>query len=105
MGLSHRCARMRLRIKKRTKLKLANKLAYFPLLRLLLFKFWFRMAFLALVFLMVFLSLFLPKVWRTSPPNFLPVVKVSGLDLVQAWSLQRTARKQMAAGHTQVTHP
>ncbi|MGV3773149.1 MAG: hypothetical protein ACO1QB_09630 [Verrucomicrobiales bacterium] len=29
--------------------------------------------------------------WRTSPEGFMPVVRVSGLDMSQAWALKRTA--------------
>ena len=36
--------------------------------------------------------------WTVSPPGFKPVLKVSGLDLVQAWSLKRSALKAAAAG-------
>jgi predicted Zn-dependent protease len=81
-----------------TKEELGDKLGDYPLLRVLLYERWFRLAFLAFALVFVFLALFLPKIWRTSRTGFMPVVKVSGLDLVQAWSLQRTARKAMAAG-------
>lgn len=53
--------------------------------------FWFRIAAVGLVFLLVFLALFLPKIWEVSPPGFLPLVKVSGLDRLQSWQLRRTA--------------
>src|SRR5262249_30239192 len=69
-----------------------------PLLRQLLYERWFRVAFAGLVLFFIFLSLFLPKIWRTSRHGFIPVIKVSGLDLVQAWSLKRTALKAAAAG-------
>jgi hypothetical protein len=77
---------------------LAEKLIRFPLLRLLVLEFWFRLAFLGFVLLLVFLALFLPRIWRVSPRGFRPVIKVSGLDVMQAWSLRRTARQAMAAG-------
>lgn len=35
---------------------------------------------------------------RTSPPGFTPVIKVSSLDLVQVWSLRRSANSRAAAG-------
>ncbi len=66
---------------------------------MLLFKIWFRIIFLCLVLLVIFLPLFLPKIWTTSPPDFMPVIKVSGLDLAQAWSLKRSARRAAAEGH------
>jgi predicted Zn-dependent protease len=78
--------------------QLKDKLVEFPLLRVLFYERWFRVAFGAFVFIFIFLGLFLPKIWRTTPKNFNPVVKVSGLDLLQAWSLKRTAVKATAAG-------
>src|SRR5262245_31446968 len=80
------------------KAKWAAKLENFPLLRILLLEKWFRLAF--LLFLTVFIgaALFLPNIWVTSPKGFLPVVKVSLLDRVQAQSLKRTARKASASG-------
>ncbi|MBI4325180.1 MAG: hypothetical protein HY674_07930 [Chloroflexi bacterium] len=80
------------------KKELSRKLIYYPLLRMLLFKVWFRIIFFCLVLLIVFLSLFLPKIWTTSPDGFMPVIKVSGLDLAQAWSLKRNARRAATAG-------
>src|SRR5215470_17816654 len=76
----------------------AGRLENFPLLRILLLEKWFRAVF--LLFLTVFVGalLFLPKIWVTSPKGFLPVVKVSLLDRVQAWSLKRAGRKAAAAG-------
>ncbi len=81
-----------------TKDELGAKLLNYPLLRLLLYEGWFRLAFAGFVLLFIFLGLFLPKIWRVSEPDFRPVIKVSGLDLVQAWSLKRTALKAAAAG-------
>ncbi|MBI2924802.1 MAG: hypothetical protein HYY24_03750 [Verrucomicrobia bacterium] len=78
--------------------ELAVKLERFPLLRQMLFEFWFRVIVLCGLLGVIFLALFLPKMWVTSPAGFLPVVKVSGLDFAQAWSLKRTARQAMAAG-------
>lgn len=57
------------------------------------YDFWFRVAAAGFVVLVVFLGLFLPKIWQTSPPDFTPVIKVSGLDKVQAWQLRRAALK------------
>jgi predicted Zn-dependent protease len=81
-----------------TKEELGAKLMEYPLLRQLLYERWFRLAFTALVLVFVSMALFLPKIWRSSARGFLPVIKVSGLDLVQAWSLKRTALKEQAAG-------
>lgn len=38
------------------------------------------------------------KVWRTTPKGFRPVVRISLLDHLQAWSLQRSAEESLAAG-------
>jgi hypothetical protein len=95
---------MRMQLDRSLKERLALRLTYNPLLRLLLFKFWFRMAFLGLAAMVLFLALFLPKIWRTSAPGVLPVIKISGLDLAQAWSLKRTARREMEAGRTDRAH-
>ena len=95
---------MRFQISERTKWKLANKVTYNVFLRLLIFKFWFRVSFAAFVLLLLFLALFLPKIWRASPAGMLPVVKVSGLDKLQAWSLKRTAQLEVAGGHPDRAH-
>lgn len=75
-----------------------GNLLNFSLVRLLWFERWFRYAFIAFVLVFVVVGLSLPKIWRTSEPGFLPVIKVSGLDLLQVWSLRRTAMKAAAAG-------
>ena len=49
--------------------------------------------------MLVFLALFIPKIWTVSPSGEIPVIRVSGLDLAQAWSLKRTAIRNMRAGH------
>jgi hypothetical protein len=59
---------------------------------------WFRVAIVGFLLLLIFLGLFLPKIWRVSPPNSIPEIKISGLDKFQAWSLQRAARKAAARG-------
>jgi hypothetical protein len=84
--------------------RLARRLTYNYFLRLLLFSFWFRLAFLGLVAMLVFLALFLPKIWRVSEAGTNPVVKISGLDLAQAWSLKRTARREGIAGRFDRAH-
>ena len=40
------------------------------------------------------LSVLLPRIWRVSPPGYLPVSRISGLDFLQAWSLKQQALKQ-----------
>lgn len=83
---------------KRLKRTLYPRLIYSPFLRLILFNFWFRVAFVGFVLLVLFLALFLPRIWTVTPPGFLPVIKISGLDMTQAWSLKRSALRAMAAG-------
>jgi predicted Zn-dependent protease len=78
--------------------EIKEKLLDFPLLRQLVCERWFRIAFIGFLSIFIFLALFLPKIWRASRPGFRPVIRVSGLDLVQAWSLRRTALKATAAG-------
>ncbi|MBK9137870.1 MAG: class I mannose-6-phosphate isomerase [Verrucomicrobia bacterium] len=79
------------------KKELARKFRYMPFLKLLVLSFWFRLVVLGFVGLVVFFSLFLPKIWRTTPRDFAPEVKISGLDKVQSLMLQRTARRAQAA--------
>lgn len=79
------------------KRKLSNALIYSPFIRLLLFNFWFRLAFGAAFCLALFTALYVPKIWTASPPHFLPVVKISGLDKTQNWALKRSARKHLDA--------
>jgi predicted Zn-dependent protease len=68
--------------------------------RLLLFSVAFRIAFFAFLVFAIFLALFLPSIWRATPPGFAPVIRVSGLSRVQAWSLKRGAIQALAAGKT-----
>src|SRR5688500_3921605 len=81
---------------KRLKRQLGPKLIYSPFLRLILFNVWFQLAFGGIVLVSIFIALYLPKIWRVSPSDFLPEVKVSGLDLTQNWALKRSARRAMA---------
>ena len=83
----------------RVKHRLARRLVYSPFLRMLLLKFWFRMAVLAFFMAMLALAILLPPVWRSTPPGFMPVVKVSLLDKIQARTLRRTAERATAAGN------
>lgn len=62
-------------------------------LRQFVFERRFRIAVAMFAVLGVFLGLFLPKLWTASPPGFVPEIKVSGLDKVQAWALRRTAAR------------
>ncbi len=60
----------------------------------------FRWALAGLVVFAITVASMLPKIWITSPDGFVPVVKVSGLDLLQARSLRRSAIRHAAAGET-----
>jgi hypothetical protein len=62
-------------------------------LAVLYYDVWFRLAAMVLILSGVFLAAVLPKIWTATPDGFLPVVRISGLDLVQAWSLRRSAEK------------
>jgi len=77
----------------------------FPLLnqvwRLLLFQPWFRVAFVAGILLLMGLWAFARVRWTTTPPGFRPVIKVRAMDILQVWSLRRTALKEAARGHDQ----
>ena len=84
--------------RRRIKKELNRRLLYYPLLPMLLFKVWFRVAFMCALVTAILLGLYLPKIWRTSPDEFNPVIRVSALDLTQAWSLKRSAKKAQANG-------
>ena len=75
----------------RNKEELGLVLAEYPLLRLLLFSTGFRIALVMFLLVVVTVALCVPRCWRTTPSGFNPVIKVSGLDLIQAWSLKRSA--------------
>lgn len=78
---------------------LAYRLAEWPLVRVLIFNVWFRLLMLALALAVVVCAVGLLKVWRTSPPDFEPVVRVSWVDMVQARMLRQNAEKLMAQGN------
>lgn len=62
----------------------------------------FAYAFVGLALLSVAIGLAVPRFWLTTPtrPDFLlPPIKVSAIDLVQAWSLTRTAHRAAQAGN------
>lgn len=85
-----------------TKEKIASWFFRFPslcmLVRTLLYSVWFQLCFLGLLLLPLLLMLVLAKIWRTTPKGFLPVVRISGVDWLQAKSLQRTGRKELEKG-------
>lgn len=40
--------------------------------------------------------LLIPKIWKITPEDFRPAIKVSGLDFLQSWALARSAREYEA---------
>jgi tetratricopeptide (TPR) repeat protein len=85
-------------LRRRLKRSLSSRFRYYPLLKLLVLNPWFRAAFLGVSALAILLLMCLPKIWRTTPADFTPEVKISWLDMIQCWSLKRTALKQAEAG-------
>lgn len=77
-------------------------MARWPLLRLMGQSPAFR--FVVLLFLLAAVGgpLFLLKLWRVTPPGVTPVERVSVLDRLQAWSLQRQARAATERGDFEV---
>ncbi len=68
------------------------------LLHLLFYETKFRWAVLACLFIFIVMCVMLPKVYTTSPPHYDHTVKVSGLDMLQAASLRRSAQAAEAGG-------
>jgi mannose-6-phosphate isomerase len=77
---------------------ITKRLTYSPFLKILILNFWFRSAVLVLLGAGLLAGVLLPKVWHSNPPGFLPVIKVSLLDKIQARMLRRTAEKATGAG-------
>ena len=61
----------------------------------------FRWAIGILFFGILLIGIILPKVWITSPKDFNPVIRVSGLDLLQVKALSRSARSLESNGRIQ----
>jgi hypothetical protein len=78
--------------------KIEPKLIYSPFLRLIIFSPWFLLGFCAVLVTLIGGALYLPKIWRVSPSGFEPIIRISGLDMTQNWSLKRSARKLEAEG-------
>ena len=76
------------------KRELAQKIQS-PFLRLLLFNPWFRLVIFCMFLTCIAVSICIPKIWTVSPPHFPTVIKISGLDFFQAWSLRRSAHKAL----------
>lgn len=88
--------------RRRIKKELTQRLTYWPFLKLLVLRPWFRRVVVALLLLTALLALLFPKIWTVTPEGFLPVVKVSLLDRVQARVLARAALKAEAAGRREI---
>jgi tetratricopeptide (TPR) repeat protein len=61
---------------------------------------WFRVLLASAALVLPAIPLLLFPLIKTSPDGFTPRVRVSGIDLVQAWSLKRTAVRQASSGDT-----
>lgn len=68
------------------------------LLRQLFFEKYFRAALVMVALAVIGAAVLLPKMVRSTPDHFLPVIHVRALDKLQAWSLARSARSAAAAG-------
>ena len=58
----------------------------------------FRWALVLIIFTLIALVALAPKIWVASPPHVEEVVEVSGLDMMQAWTLKRSAKDLVAVG-------
>ncbi len=68
------------------------------LLRQLFFEKHFRFAFAVVSLTVIAATILLPRMIRSTPPDFLPVVRVRLLDKLQAWSLADSARSAARQG-------
>ena len=68
------------------------------LIRLFILDPWFRIVSVLILLGVVAIAIALPKIWRVTPPGFQPQVRVSLLNLAQAWQLRRSARELAAEG-------
>ncbi|MDA1275364.1 MAG: hypothetical protein O2960_15170 [Verrucomicrobia bacterium] len=75
-----------------------RRLARLPFCRLILGDRLFGVALALFGSLPLILALFVMRIWVTSPSGFEPQIKVSGLDLAQAWSLKKSAARAAAVG-------
>lgn len=78
--------------------KLEQRMSAHPFLLMLVVETRFRIALLGLILALLFIVFSLLKIWLTTPPGFLPEIRVSLLDFVQARSLSRSAVKAAAEG-------
>lgn len=79
--------------------RISDRLPDWPVLRTLVLNPLFGLTVLAMAGAVLLVLISLPKLWRTTAPEFRPIVRVSLLDLAQAWSLRRTAERELQAGN------
>lgn len=77
---------------------ITDRLAEWPILRTLLLNPVFGLLIVVLGLVAFSVLVAIPRVWLSTPEGFRPIVRISLLDHVQAWSLRRTANRLMAAG-------
>jgi hypothetical protein len=65
----------------------------YSMIRVLLFDYWFRLAFVGLLMVLAAMVLSLAHIWVVSPPGLEPKVRISGLNWMQAKVLQKAALK------------
>lgn len=78
--------------------RLAGRFLHHPLLHYLAINFWWTLLVAALAFVQLGVFIALIKLWRVTPAEFQPVVRVSIVDLIQARSLAQTATRLAAGG-------
>ncbi|MEW6158743.1 MAG: hypothetical protein AB1813_15060, partial [Verrucomicrobiota bacterium] len=82
--------------------QIAEKFLEYPWLhmfvRALLFSAWFRFSVLLLLLLPILFFASIRKIWRTTPRDFDPAVKISVLDWFQYKSLHRAALSELKLG-------
>lgn len=61
----------------------------------------FRWAAGVMIVALILVGISLPAIWRTTPPDFRPIIRVSLLSLLESRSLGKTARKLDAEGKTE----
>jgi hypothetical protein len=69
------------------------------LLRQAFFDRYFRFAAVVVLLVLALAGLMLPRHFTSTPEGVVPVYKMRGIDKLQAWSLARSARAKIAAGH------
>lgn len=84
--------------------RLAAKFENWPLIRLMIFSPVFLVVILFFFLSAAVLGLALPKIWRMTPPEFTPEVKISLLDRWQTMSLRRTAQAAEQRGEIKAAY-